>query len=181
MGSYLLTSVKNSVRTKLIVIDDAKILSRLKFQSRCEDFSIFFNKKSIILDEKKYCKTFALSTDDGLILGFFTLSSIGINIRLVERKQFIDIPTFAYIPSILIGKLSTHKEYENKKIGTQLLQIALGKIRSLQKEMGIRLLIVNSLPESQSWWERQEFKLIIGTLNEGITNKFLYFDLKNNG
>ena len=79
-------------------------------------------------------------TYKGKVLGFISIAMAHMQ---PERHHDLQGNGFGNIPSLLIGHLATHKDYENKGVGSHLVAWAIKKAREYSKTIGCKIVILN--------------------------------------
>jgi len=82
-----------------------------------------------------------------LVLGYYTLSSIGIMASELPEYIIKKLPRYPILPGILIGRLARHKELRGKEIGQYLLVDALKRSFDISSQLGSVAVIVDAKNE----------------------------------
>ncbi len=89
-----------------------------------------------------------------------TLATYSIDKRDMPRDQHGKFP-YATIPSLLIGQLAAHREYEGNGLGRTMVGFAKEQAHALSQNVGCRLIALQPLPGALPWYERNTtFKLL---------------------
>jgi GNAT superfamily N-acetyltransferase len=78
------------------------------------------------------------------IVGYYTISSIGIDAGELPLKIAKKLPKYPVLPAIILGRLAVDKNYHRKKIGSYLLIDALKRSYSISQQIGITAVIVEA-------------------------------------
>lgn len=77
-------------------------------------------------------------------IGYYTLSSIGIDAKDFPPETLKKLPKYPILPSILIGRLAVDKNHHGKKIGKHLLIDALKRSYTISTQVGIAIVTVDA-------------------------------------
>jgi hypothetical protein len=99
----------------------------------------------------------------------------------IDRKEMLKEKQEKYpystIPSLLIGQLATHSDYECNGLGREMIKFAVSQGFEASKTMGCRTVALHPLPSAVTWYKsKTPFKLIE---REGRGN-IMFFDLLSN-
>ena len=81
------------------------------------------------------------------ILGFYTISSIGIFTGELPEELVKKLPRYPVLPGILLGRLAVDQTHQGKKIGAYLLIDALKRSLIVSGQIGISAVIVEAKDE----------------------------------
>lgn len=76
---------------------------------------------------------------------------------LKPAQKRLDIDTYGDIPALLISHLATHKEYEHRGIGRNMVSWATRYAKRTSKKMGCRVVLVRSDPDVVGFYEKIGF------------------------
>jgi len=88
------------------------------------------------------------ATNSEKILGFYTLSSIGIFPGELPDDIVRKLPRYPMLPGVLIGRLAVDKKYRGQGLGLYLLMSALERSLAVSAQIGIVAVIVDAKNES---------------------------------
>src|SRR5579872_616427 len=71
------------------------------------------------------------------VLGYYTLSSISIDVSELSDEYMKKLPKYPMLPGILIGRLAIDSNHQGKKIGGNLLIDALKRSLLISNQIGI--------------------------------------------
>jgi GNAT superfamily N-acetyltransferase len=95
------------------------------------------------------------------ILGYLTLVTDTIEVKLIEKDDGVDGYPYPRYPSIKIARLAVEEKFEGCGIGRFLLFWATGKVYQLSKEVGCRYITLDSKRESFGFYEKFGFRVIM--------------------
>ena len=105
-------------------------------------------------------KTYIIATTEGQIVGYYSIAAGAVARQSALRSLGHNAPD--PIPVGVIGRLAVDKEWSGRGIGAGLLKDAVLRIVGAAQIIGIRAIIVHSLPEALAFYTRfgfQESKL----------------------
>ena len=105
-------------------------------------------------------KTYIIATAEGQIVGYYSIAAGAVARQSALRSLGHNAPD--PIPVGVIGRLAVDKEWSGRGIGAGLLKDAVLRIVGAAQIIGIRAIIVHSLPEALAFYTRfgfQESKL----------------------
>jgi GNAT superfamily N-acetyltransferase len=123
---------------------------------------------------------------EGDLVGYFTISSGEIRAsylsgtrfqRLQHRAEYI----VEKIPGLKIGRLAVDKRFQNIGIGRALVAIIAGIARQAGEFMGLRLLIVQSKPESMRFYQRMAFVQVVSAKEKRRIHRTFFLDVYSIG
>lgn len=95
--------------------------------------------------KKNVAITYVLTQPSSVqILGFYTLSSIGIFPGELPIDVSRKLPRYPVLPGILLGRLAVEQHFQGHKIGAYLLIDALKRSLSVSQQIGIVAVIVEA-------------------------------------
>ena len=98
--------------------------------------------------KKNVAVSYVLTTNDAnYILGYYTLSSIGIIADELPEDLIKKLPRYPILPGILVGRLARDEEARGKKIGHYLLIDALKRSLDISTQLGSVAVIVEAKNE----------------------------------
>lgn len=97
-------------------------------------------------DQKKYVAAVFVMLDKvaEAIIGFYTLSSLGINAGNLPEKITKKLPKYSLLPATLLGRLAVDKNHQEKKLGELLLIDALQRSARSSKEVASTAIVVDA-------------------------------------
>lgn len=98
--------------------------------------------------KKNVAVTYVLTSQDSeLIMGYYTLSSIGIFPGELPEDLVRRLPRYPILPGVLLGRLARDKKYRGQDIGLYLLMDALKRSLAVAAQIGIVAVIVDAKDE----------------------------------
>jgi len=98
--------------------------------------------------KKNVAVTYVLTPRDSeLIMGYYTLSSIGIFPGELPEELVKRLPRYPVLPGVLLGRLARAKKFRGKDIGLYLLMDALKRSLAVANQIGIVAVIVDAKDE----------------------------------
>jgi len=96
--------------------------------------------------------------DSEQVLGYYSLSSIGIFCGDLPPEFIKKLPRYPILPGVLLGRLAVDKNFHGKKIGEYLLIDALKRSVTVSEQIGIVAVIVDAKNEkAKSFYKNYEF------------------------
>jgi len=165
-------------------IDFAKI-KRARLSVNTPGVSNFKNKEQEMVDfiqndalndqDKHVGTTWTWILDDKELAGFVSLAMFSIDKRDMPTDKQGKYP-YSTIPSLLIGQLATHSDYERNGLGLEMIRFAVAQGFDASQLYGCRTVALHPLPGAISWYKKNTtFKLI-----ERERGAIMYFDLMPN-
>ncbi len=120
---------------------------------------------------------------EGELVGFFTISSGEIRSSYVRGSARTNDRKFIVekIPGLKIGRLAVDKRFQNKGVGRALVAIIAGIARRMGEHVGMRLLIVQSKPESVSFYQRMGFVQVTSAKEKRRIHRTFFLDIYSFG
>lgn len=119
----------------------------------------------------------------GCLVGFFTLSNDGLELKYVDAKKMRkqikrrQKEVIKNIPAIKIGRFAVHNRLKRRGIGTMMMRYIVGLAVS-NENIAVRLLILEAYPESQPFYTALGFKFTEEKDRERHRrNRTMFFDL----
>ncbi|WP_310428981.1 GNAT family N-acetyltransferase [Chamaesiphon sp. VAR_48_metabat_135_sub] len=144
--------------TKPRLLSDSDNLS--SFTSTNQEMNDWLQKHSWNNQSSGASKTYITATREGQIVGYYSIAAGAVARQSAIRSLRHNAPD--PIPVGIIGRLAVDKEWSNRGIGAGLLKDAVLRIAGAAQIIGIRAIIVHSLPEALGFYTRfgfQESKL----------------------
>jgi predicted GNAT family N-acyltransferase len=109
--------------------------------------------------KKNVSVTYALTVINAAdIIGYYTLSSISIDISELSDEYMKKLPKYPMLPGILIGRLAIDSNHQGKKIGGHLLIDALKRSLLISDQIGINAVIVDAKDDNAvKFYKHYEF------------------------
>ena len=99
---------------------------------------------------------FVLVLPDGMIAGYYTLSSTSVQLGELPEQTARKLPKYPLVPATLLGRLAVDRRQQGKGYGRFLLADAL--YRAAQSEIASFAVIVDAKDENgRRFYERESF------------------------
>ncbi len=142
------------------------------FCSTNEDLNDFLKNEALKSQENLLSRTF-LCFSKGSLVGFLTLVTDTIEVKLVDEDDGVDGYPYQKYPAIKIARLAVDRRFERKGIGRFLLLAAVGKVYQISKDIGCRYITLDSKRESMGFYEKFGFKAIKKYINRSYPPMYL--------
>lgn len=109
--------------------------------------------------KKNVSVTHALTEhDSNLILGYYSLSSIGVFVSELPEETVRKLPKYPILPAILLGRLAVDKKSQGNGIGELLLLDAIKRSLSVSEQIGAASIIVDAKnKKAANFYKRYDF------------------------
>ena len=104
-------------------------------------------------------RTYLCYYDEALV-GFLTLVTDTIEVKLIEALDGVDGYQYSKYPCIKIARIAVDSDYVGKGIGRFLLLWAVGTVYRVSRVVGCRYITVDAKRESVLFYEKNGFKII---------------------
>ena len=91
---------------------------------------------------------------NGVIVGYVALAMSDVPAK--EQKR-LNIDTYGTVPALWISHLATHKQYERRGIGRNMILWAIKYARIMSKRIGCRVVLVNSQTDVVDFYKKNGF------------------------
>ncbi|MCK4555027.1 MAG: GNAT family N-acetyltransferase [Candidatus Aenigmarchaeota archaeon] len=120
----------------------------------------------------------ALDSETDIIAGYITLLADIIKVEENQKKTFFEKISmknkYDTYPSIKIGRLAVHKDYQKLGIGNAFCKLAIAIAVKSNKQIGIRFIVANAKKIAKDWYvKKQNFRVL-----DENDELFLYYDLR---
>ncbi|HAA30222.1 MAG TPA: GNAT family N-acetyltransferase [Cyanobacteria bacterium UBA8553] len=131
--------------------------NRAVFSCGVEPLDVYFKRQAGQEARKRIAAPFVLiDKNSNTIAGYYTLSSIGINLGDLPPEITKKLPKYPLLPATLLGRLAVDKNYQGKKLGETLLLDAL--YRSLKNEIASMAVVVDAKDDkARTFYEHYGF------------------------
>ena len=129
---------------------------RSSFSSGAEPLDRYFRTQAG-QDARKYmAATFVLVAADGLIGGYYTLSSTAVKLAELPNEVARRLPRYPLVPATLLGRLAVDSRFQGRGYGRFLLADAL--LRAVRSEIASFAVIVDAKDDAaRRFYERESF------------------------
>lgn len=150
--------MKNVVTPRCSVvplIDETQIAG---FESSNDDLTEYLQKDALRDRSILLATTHLLVDETGLAIGYFSLLTDSIRIKVIDNNHEIEGIEYASIPALKIGRLSCRIGYEGKGLGTEMVKVALSYMYEIVKFSGCRMMTVDSKKGCEGFYEHLGFR-----------------------
>ena len=138
------------------LIKDAVLSS---FHSNNNELNDFLINDALASQNFLISRTYLCYHDETLV-GFLTLVTDTIEVKLVEALDGVDGYQYSKYPCIKIARIAVDRDYAGKGIGRFLLLWAVGTVYRVSRVVGCRYITVDAKRESVQFYEKNGFKII---------------------
>ncbi|MCH7930076.1 MAG: GNAT family N-acetyltransferase [Proteobacteria bacterium] len=104
--------------------------------------------------------------EPGTIAGYYTLSSLSIELRAVPPDIVRRLPRYPNVPAVLIGRLAIDQRYQGRGLGGLLLMDALHRVLEQSKEIAAWAAIVDAVDApAAAFYGRYGFRPLVDRPN----------------
>jgi GNAT superfamily N-acetyltransferase len=129
---------------------------RSRFESGVEPLDRYFRTQAGQDARKNMAAPFVLVLPDGVIGGYYTLSSTSIQLGELPEQTVRKLPRYPLLPATLLGRLAVDRRQQGKGYGRYLLADAL--YRAAQSEIASFAVIVDAKDDNaRRFYERESF------------------------
>jgi GNAT superfamily N-acetyltransferase len=140
-----MTDVKAHSAKYLVEALDNKRHDKQHFACRIESLNLYLKTQASQDIKKNVAVTYVLtSTDTNQIMGYYTLSSIGIFPGDLPADIVKKLPRYPMLPAVLIGRLAVDKKFEGQGIGSMLLMDSFRRTLVLSQQVGLVAVVVDA-------------------------------------
>ena len=119
---------------------------RNSFASGVEPLDRYFRVQAGQDARKSLAAPFVLVLSDGIIAGYYTLSSTALQLAELQERIAGRLPRYPLVPATLLGRLAIDHRHQGKGYGRFLLADAL--YRSVRSEIASFAVVVDAKNES---------------------------------
>jgi len=130
-----------------------------RFCSTNAELNDFLNNDALTSQDVLISRTYLCYRGESLV-GFLTLVTDTIEVKLVEASDGVDGYQYSRYPCIKIARVAVDREYTGKGIGRFLLLWAVGTVYRVSRVVGCRYITVDAKKESIQFYQKNGFKLI---------------------
>ncbi len=141
---------------KIISIHDCDKNKIDNFNCGNEGLNKYFKKYAYLNDSSNIGKTFVL-IDNDIIIAFYTLSSASIEYNDLSSDYKKKLPKYP-IPCLRLARFAVDVRYQNHHYGHYLIKDVFLKVLLISKNTGVLFLLVDSKPESKSFYLKFGFE-----------------------
>jgi len=130
----------------------------------------FIHKEALDYQKEKLGTTYLFFNKQNIV-GYVTLAMSQLETKFVDETNHSKISRKFY-PALLIGRLGVDNKFRDRNIGTNLCLWCLGKADDISKEIGCRLVILQTQVNVVDFYRKSGFK--IGERQIGKQRVFMY-------
>ena len=139
---------ENIHSSKYVITHLEKKHNKNAFTCRIEALDQYLKTQAGQDIKKNVAVTYALTHQNSeQILGYYTLSSIGIFSGELPEELVKKLPRYPILPGVLLGRLAVDKNFQGNEIGLLLLMDALKRSLAVSSQIGIVAVIVEAKNE----------------------------------
>lgn len=107
-----------------------------------------------------------LGQDERRILGYYTLSSSGVDLGDLPEAQRRKLPSYPVVPVVLLGRLAVDVSGKGQGLGAFLLMHALERTALISREVAVYAVVVDALDEGAArFYQKYGFFALPGLQN----------------
>lgn len=126
------------------------------FNCGLEDMDNFLKDDALDQQEENMNTTYLL-TYQNKILGFFSLLADRIDIKDIPEEYNCKYKSF---PAIKIGRLAIDKDYQNKGLGTKILDNICSEIKDMSLKIGVKFITIDAYCNVREFYYKNAFQHI---------------------
>lgn len=110
-----------------------------------------------------------IANRDNKVAGYVTLAMS--NLSKAAHKSLKNITNYPDIPALLLGQMARNLDYARVGMGRYMIDWVINLGTKLSKNVGCRIIILNSVPDKIKWYEDDNFVYVDNS------NNTMFFDL----
>jgi len=134
-------------RARLTVAFDPEVRDRAAFSSGVDAVDNFLRKTANKLSRADNLRTFVLATDDGNVIGYYSLNASEIDYAELPARYARTRPRHGVIPASFIAMIGVDQAYQGRGVGTALLVDCIARIGDAADLMGIAVVLLDVLDD----------------------------------
>lgn len=116
---------------------------------------------------RKVAAPFVMVGRDGLILGYYTLSSYSIKLGELPERIVRKLPRYPLLPATMLGRLAVASTHRGQKLGRFLLMDALHRSWRNTSQVASVGVVVEALDEAaRAFYQHHEFTQLLDHANK---------------
>jgi len=134
-------------------------------------------QKNALRDQQlKIGTTWVWVYDNNVALGYISLAMYSIDKKDILHDQYEHGKKYPYgtVPSLLVGQIATHQDYECNGIGTSMISWAIKEALEYSKEIGCRTVALHPHEDVIEWYKE---KLKFRHIKRDDKQDIMYFNL----
>ena len=131
---------------------------RAAFRSGVEDLDRYLHRQAGQDLRRNVATPFVLVDETASILGYYTLSAYGIQLRELPPAIAKKLPRYPLLPATLLGRLAIHESHRGRQLGRFLLMDALHRSWRNTAEVASVGVVVEAMDETaRAFYLHHEF------------------------
>ena len=150
--------MSQSARLSVTLLDKA-VHDRAAFHCGVDSLDQYL-KRQAAQDQKRNIAQVYVLTQPGQtrMLGYYTLSSSGVDLSDLPEEQRRKLPGYPVIPVVLLGRLAVDESCKGQRLGEWLLMDCIQRVVNLSHDLGIYALMVDALDDGAArFYQRYGF------------------------
>lgn len=119
------------------------------------DLDDFIRNDAPRYQSDQYAFTYVARTYEHVPIAFYSVVMDGVQKKRIPEKDELEIPS---IPCYKIARLAVDEDYRGMDVGETLLFDCIYQAKELSKQVGCRLVVVDSKPESVEFYLKYGFE-----------------------
>lgn len=142
-----------------------------QFSCKNQAYADYIKKDAFEDQVKSIGQTWVFVYKQKEVIGYTTIAMAELNKS--HHKKLSGFP-HSHVPSLLLGRLATHQDYEGLGVGTRMTHWVISEGKRYSKELGCRLVILNPEKDVIEWYRDK-----LGFMHIPIKKKqgIMFYDL----
>jgi len=141
----------------------SKAYDRGQFCSGEDALDKFLKTQARQQQDKGFNRTYVAVSEDGRILGFYSLNAGHVSMDLLSEEDRAGFPYYAAIPALVLGRLAVDLSMRGKGLGAALFRHAAEQAVAISKIAGVALMAVDAKnDEVRAFYVRLGFRSLEG-------------------
>lgn len=119
---------------------------------------------------------------EGRLVAYYTLSNASLRVEYLRAVHDLSRPAEEQVdafPAVKVGRLAVARDFQGRGIGRELLTLIATEALLQGRRSGVRLLILEAMPEAVPFYEKCGFTLAKETRRERARrNRTMFLDLR---
>jgi GNAT superfamily N-acetyltransferase len=131
----------------MYIVEPLKSQDRQGFDCGEESLNRYLRERAMQDIKRKLNRVFVIREErKDQVTGYYTLAATPIEATKLPQAHAKHLPRYP-IPAALLGKLAVDRAWQGKGIGKHLLANAIRRIQSVEKDLGLHVLVVDPLTD----------------------------------
>ena len=142
-----------------VTVLDKAVHDRAAFQCGVESLDQYLKRQAAQDQKRSIAQVYVLIQEgNSQILGYYTLSSSGVDLTDLPDEQRQKLPGYPIVPVVLLGRLAVDESCKGQRLGEWLLMDCLQRVVNLSRDLGIYALMVDALDDGAArFYQRYGF------------------------